>query len=340
MGFLDTVKSAVNTGAKALGLESPFDGDSTVAAALETEYLEQYKSDGGKIWSVKGADWYQVYGYQFAVNVSLGKDTAVDAFKFTLPIPPQSFMVKPVMASRATPTIGGVVEETSAVVFWMVQMQGTTGIAVNRGENDGTSRNEVAKSFRDNITTTGLLSGVSANLNKVISKVGGVADKAIDAFGRVSDAIKTGDFLDAASSAAEGFVGAANTALLPPLPYSSSAVSQEGNGFTEAQELQKFFYMYSKLKGKSPNKYSLIFRCYKTNQEWDVIVKDFSLQISAQNPNLYKYSISLQGWNCRAVGDKERKPLDRLGSKGDLKSVNTLTSGVLAKVSVKKILGF
>lgn len=338
MGFsIGDVKSAINKGAEALGVKSPFDTSTTSATSLEEAFTKDAK---GNTWTINGADWYQVYGYQFSINMSDGKTTTADKFTFTLPIPPQSFMVKPVMATRATPTIGGVVEETSPVTFWMIQMQGTTGIATARGQGDEANRKEMAKSFRDNITTTGLLSGLSANLNKVVSKIGGVADQAIDAFGRVKGAFDDKkNPLSAIPEAAAGFVGAANTALLPPLPYSTSAVSQNGNGFTEAQELQKFFYMYSKIKGQSPDKYSLKFKCYKTNQEWQCIVKEFSLQISAQNPNLYKYSISLQGWDCKAISDKDKIAFDRLSPTGDLKSVNTITSKSAKKLSTK-LLGF
>jgi len=330
------VKGAVNDVAKKLGLKSPFTAD----GGNKSDLLDAFeKETGGKNWVINGADWYEVYGYQFSIVSVSGSEKA--EFKFTLPIPPQSLMIKPVMASRATPTIGGVVEETSGVTFWMIQMSGTTGVAVSRSESDQTKRAEMAKVFRDNISTTGLLSGVSANLNRTISKIGGVADKAIDAFGRVSNAISSGDYAGAIGDAAAGFVGAANTALLPPLPYSESAVNQVSNGFTEAQELQKFFYMYSKVKDKNPNKYSLKFKCYKTNQEWRVIVKDFSLQISAQNPNLYKYSISLQGWDCMPIDGRDKvKPFDRLNPGGDLSSVNTVTSKVLGKTALgKKILG-
>jgi len=292
---------------------------------------------GSEVWSITGSDWDKVYGYRFSI---IAKKSV---WYFTLPIPPQNLVIKPLMASKVTPTMGGIVEETTGIQMWSIQMSGTTGISATRAEKDwlGTEtpaanvqRKDVAKKFRDNISTTGLLAGIAANLNRTIAKVGGVADVIVDAAGSAAESLGSGDFKSVAADIAAGFVGAAVTALLPPLPYSGSAVNENSNGFTEAQELQKFFYMYSKLKGLAPKEYILRFTCFKTNQDWQVAVKDFSLQISSQNPNLYKYSIVLQGWDIKAPGDK-RKAFDRFSRSGDLHSVNTISVGTMQSLASK-----
>lgn len=237
-------------------------------------------------------------------------------FLYTLPIPPQAMTTKMIPASQATATIGGVVEETGANVFWMITMSGTTGIGVTRGD-DG--RGKVAKKFRDKIATTGLLSGPLAGVNSVLSKVGGVADQFMDA----GNAALNGDI----GGATGGLVGALNTALLPALPYAGSGVDRDTNGFTEMQELHRFLYTYSKLKAASPQTYALRFRNYKTNQQWQCILQDFQIQQSAQNPMLQRYTITLKCWDVKPIGadDRASAEFDRFGAGGDLKPVSTIS---------------
>ena len=58
------VKGAVNDIAKRLGLPSPFAADGGNASSL----LQQFENDfPNQIWSIRGDDWYQVYGYQFSI---------------------------------------------------------------------------------------------------------------------------------------------------------------------------------------------------------------------------------------------------------------------------------
>jgi len=308
-------------------------------------------------FKIVGQDWYKVFGYQFVIShseepeveqtqggfldgisnafnqlTSLFDGGAADSDPltkyYTLPIPPQSIVIKPIIASQATPTLGGVVEETSENVLWMISMQGTTGIAVSRDLNgQSVDRKTVAKQFRDTISTTGLLAGVAGQLNQTIAQIGGVADAAIDSF----QSFASGDIAGGIGNA----VNAANTAVLPPLPYAGSAVSEKSNGFTEIQELVKFFDKYNELKHANPKQYSLLFRMYKTNQEWNCIVQDFSIQKSAQSPHLWRYNLVLKCWALRVVGANlpGSGEFDRFGSNGDLKSVNTVGLGALDMLS-------
>jgi len=318
----------------------------TARRTFETLYSEQNK---GKLWTVKGEDWYKTFPYQFVVRhgvsfqqnfLSETKDPNNDSaglYYYTLPIPPQQISKKPIFASRATATVGGVVEETSPVTFWMIHMTGTTGIGVSRADGDTQQRKEVANIFRDKITTTGLLSGIFAGANQAISKIGGVADQAL-AF---KDAVTgDGNLLQKAGAAAKSVTGALNTVLTPPLPYSGSAVSQKSNGFTEMEELVKFFYMYSRLKSSSPSDFELFFVDYKTDQRWRVIIKDFNVQKHSQSPFLYRYNITLQAWDIRSSTEDPglfpsltRADYNRFGPDGDLSSVNSMEAKTMVEAS-------
>jgi hypothetical protein len=302
-------------------------------------------------WTINGIDWYKVFAYQFVVKTypaersknrssalaALGGSLGVTVAQrpsgeiiYALPIPPQSLSVRMISASQATPTVGGVVEETGANVFWLINMSGTTGVAVSRASDGGIKRSEVAQQFRDKITTTGLMSGPLAGINSAISKIGGIADSLMGA----GKAALSGNF----AGAIGGVVGAANTALLPPLPYSGSGVSKDTNGYTEMMEFHRFLYTYSKLKSSNPPGYSLAFRNFKTNQEWDCIVQDFQIQQSAQSPMLYKYNIVLKCWGIRPPGgDRSKAEYDRFGPNGDLNAVNTVDPFQMAKLGKKMI---
>lgn len=286
--------------------------------------LPEYASSQGLPWTFRGQDWYKIFGYQFVVKAKVGNNPAEELI-YTLPIPPQSFGVRMVPASQATPTFGGVVEETSANVFWLINLAGTTGIAVSREDSGPLKRNKMAKQFRETIGTTGLLSGALAGVNSAINKIGGSADALIG----VGQSIANGNV----TGVTGGLVGAFNTTFLPPMPYSASAVQEQTNGYTEMQELHRFLFIYSKLKEKNPSGFSLSFRCYKTNQEWQCVIQDFGIQQSAANPMLYRYNIALKGWNVQAVGKPEDfKQFDRFAPGGDLQSVNLVTPEVFQAV--------
>ena len=294
-------------------------GDTSVSA----NYIKDvYPSSAPKLWTLSGQDWYKVYGYQFQVRVKdNSKASFVPKFYFTLPIPPQVWDASPRIPSRITPTIGGIAEETSPVKIWDISMSGTTGIAVSRQDGDEQKRQFVAKRFRDTITTTGLLAGSFAKLNKAINKIGGLVDGAINTAQGIANGKNP---LDSFLAGAGEVTGAINNALLPALPYSSSAVHDVTNGYTEAEELQKFFYIYQQIKSDNPDKYALFFVNYKTNQEWRVAVKSFRLRKAANQPFLYQYSIVLQGWDCTEANSTERSEQEFDRFKNDLKSVNTM----------------
>jgi len=279
------------------------------------------------LWSIDGESWGKVFSHQFIIEYKQTDGSeATNAksgltFYFTLPIPPQSMSIEPILPGSVTPTIGGVVEEVSAVSLWRISLSGTMGIAPSRDDLDRFKRQKTATEFRTRIATTGLLAGLSASVQATLSKATAIA-------GSVENAITQGD----AFSVPGSVTGALNNALLPPIPFSFSAVNGDSNGFTETQELQKFFYLYSYLKAKYPNRYNMFFANYKTNQKWQVQVKKYPIRQSAANPNLYRYDIQMIGWNCAATDAADSKSVDRFGPKGDLASVNTVGLAAIGKL--------
>jgi hypothetical protein len=124
-----------------------------------------------------------------------------------------------------------------------------------------------------------------------------------------------------------GVSGAIQNAMLPVTPITGSAVSKMSNGFSEIQELHRFLLLYSRLKGAFPQKYSLRFRNFKTQQDWQCSLQDFSIQQNATNPHLYRYNIQLKCWDVKNTDAKApgASGADRFQAGGDLASVNTLS---------------
>lgn len=222
---------------------------------------------------------------------------------YTLPIPPDGLSVQPMIASEVMASLGGIVEETSPTAFWMITLTGTTGIAV--GRNDTINPAGV---FRDSLGTTGLLSGLGSALGKLASTVTTV--------GNAAESL-------ASDPSPAGLADLANAALLPKLPYSVSGVDQTRNGYMEIHLLHRFLNAYGDMKALKPDAAKLVFCNYKDGQQWQVIVKQFKITKSVNEPMLYRYSIVLQGWDLKDPNEAVGSAVDRF--KSDLKSVNTTT---------------
>lgn len=324
MSLFDKAKSQASSAVTSLF------GSNTIAGAYQTEVAKP--GYGTKEWKINSQNWYIGLPYRFSVLYPSSDSLSVDylanksqydlmrKFHFALPIPPQVLAIKPVSASAATATMGGVVEEVSPIKFWTINMTGTTGLAVTRGDNDQELRENPAQKFRTVLSTSGIFDGVLGEVQQFANKVGSLVDQGIDIY----ESIQEGDY-GSAFKASAGFL---NTTLTPNLPYGSSSIDGDSNGFTEAQALQKFFYFYDALKAQSPKKYMLRFTNYKTNQSWRCQVRDFSLQQSAANPFLFRYSINLQCWDLISADSLEKGSslFDRFGAGGDLAGVNTALS--------------
>ena len=312
---------------------------SNAVTASQSQELDETKtgsSHGAFLGEIDGQRWYQTFPYQFRVN-RFEDDPANPAqqFIYTLPIPPSALSIKLVPASQATATFGGVVEETSETVFWMIQLQGTTGTAISRNLGAGgirdmgstfgrgtkkvssADRTSMAKKFRDTIETTGLLAGAFASIEGAALKAGNIADSLIG----IKDDLTLGGVVGRVT-------GAMNAAFTPNLPYGKSGVNDVTNGYTEINELHRFLAAYSAFKEKFPKNYSLNFYNHKDKQKWRVVLQDFNVQKSSQNPFLYRYQMVFKGWDMSDStegGKKDIAAYNRFGSDGDLKPVNTLS---------------
>ena len=334
-------------------------GATNLISDLQKGLVDLFKSIGKPVADA-GADWYKVFPYQLVI-VKYKDDPVFDptrrqnsndprvldkpthkidkSFYYTLPIPPESLTINMVSASEATPTLGGVVEETSAVVFWDIQVSGTTGMAI--GYQDKSNCSEMADSFRSSLSTTGLLVGAFSDAAKAAGGIGTMIDAAKDA----QESFKSASGLMASTTSLFG--GLSNimgSAFLPKLPYYSSAVNRKSNGYTTIKDLEAVFHTYSSNKELFPGRYDLFFVNQKDDSVYRVILKGgVQIQKSARDPYLYRYSFALKGWNKKdlkhsAFGASKRE-VNRY--KTDLASVNTLNSpqitNAMSKIQTKAV---
>lgn len=336
-GFSDAVKAMVEKNIP----------KSLTATEVEPNSIYKLFVDAAKnrpsspFYAVSAEDWYKTYPYRFTIGTETEEGNiqtmtpSETLTYYSLPIPPEALSYQMISASQLIPTLGGVVEETSATVFWQINLSGTTGIAVSRqytGTVDSTDKLDAPASQEENFRRV-LKGGILANsFNKVANladAVTGVASGGSSALG----------LLEGLASTSQRFNSSAVKTSLPPSDTLAKVSNffnvdlgrfRKGdgstNGYVEIHLLHNFLNAYSHLKEKEPNKYNLYFESQKDNMKWRVVVKGFSFQKNANQPYLYKYNISLQGFDLTEVGAlRQKNPVDRFGPDGDLNSVNSFT---------------
>ena len=296
-------------GKKSITQGDTFSNDSTDEQQL---FLE---SSGLRNSGIDSSTWYQTFPYRFVIMKDENGGQGPDNFYvYSLPIPPEQLVIKPVYASDTVATMGGVIEECSEVTFWQIIMSGLMPLSVNRSIGEDDSRPDYAnpaKNFRDTMNTTGLLTGIASSLTGPLLSAGGT-------IASVTAAGNSGDPISALEAIVE-----------PHLPYTESAVSEDNNGYSEIYAMQRFFQSYEHIKSrqnKSDNStYTLFFENVKDNQRFRVIPKQTDFIRTSKTPYGYRYQIVLQGWKLDnvATSNIQNSAQDRFAH--DLKSVSTLS---------------
>jgi hypothetical protein len=266
---------------------------------IETLGLKSRFNDQNRVFTCKPGNWAQSFPFQFVMrDIVLSQD-----FIFAMPISPEQYSMTAIQASKVTPGIGGIVEETSETTFYQISLQGTFSPAIGRVDL-GTPTQGLSDT-RGVIATGGL---VTSAINNVLSVANPIAS-AID------------------SGSARGALDSIFTTVQP---FAQSAVKQgaydngAGNGFGNILELQRFFHEYSAIKEKSPDDIELYFRDFKRNQQYRCTVTGFSTSQNASDPFSHSYSISMLCWNLTDP-DAPAKAIDRFGPDGDLNIASSLS---------------
>jgi hypothetical protein len=225
------------------------------------------------------SNWYKAQPYGFKMSMRDGKNVVM-----FLPISPSNLQISTNFATNIIPTLYGTVEEHSDVRYFDISIRGTTGIAprhvdpqIKEGLNPGDYYKASRRSGRTGFSIAQSAKGAGAS--GFFSKTLGTLNNA----------------LTKASELANGS------------PKPQPALIDENSGYVAFHNLYRVLLQYKKdAAGVSSSQkrkgHPLTFFNYKDNNEYDVVVRNFTMERSADNPMLYNYSIQLRGYNLRTVG--------------------------------------
>jgi hypothetical protein len=265
-------------------------------------------------YKVESQNWYSAKPYGFKMTT---RDNST--FTMFLPISPSNLTVTTPFATNVIPTLYGTVEEHSDVRYYDIVIEGTTGMApkfVEPGAGDDAAV-LYAKLRKDGRSTTSIAATISA---------GGFFPKTLGLLNQIKN--KAADLLDGGVKP--------KTGIIP-----------QNSGYVAFHNLYRFLLEYKKDAANGATKrgqHPLTFFNYKDNNQYDVVVKSFTMRRSADNPMLYFYSIQLRGYNLRSI----KSPIDEsltqrlkdLGINGvdsssvlgDIKSLASGAKGILGSL--------
>jgi hypothetical protein len=237
----------------------------------------QAKSENGVGYKIIPNNWYTAKPYGFKLTKRNGSQSV-----FFLPISPQNIQITTNFATNVIPTLYGTVEEHSDVRYYDIVISGTTAIAPKyMAEYSGPSANAAAKAIsspgraRFPIATGVPLGGF---FSKTIGLVSQIVNKATD--------------------------------VINGSPKPETGIYTLQSGYVAFHNLYRFLLKYKKDASGADGgagirkRHPLTFFNYKDNNEYDVAVRQFVLNRSADNPMLYNYQIVMRGYNLRTVGEK------------------------------------
>ena len=222
------------------------------------------------IYKVDADNWYSAKPYGFK---TLNNDKAI--LIMYLPISPSNLSINTNFATNLIPTLYGTVEEHSEVRYFDISIEGTTGFApkyitpfdASTRVDESTGWPVKPEAGRTSFPVAGFnLSGFFA---KTIELSKQIKNKASD-------------------------IGKPEQPKL--------GIDKKNSGYLAFHNLYRFLLSYKKdVVGGAINN-PLVFFNYKDGIEYNVVVRNFLLRRSSENPMLYNYSIQLTGYNMRAIG--------------------------------------
>jgi hypothetical protein len=287
LGIIDSVKAIKDS---IVGKKS--------AAALESPNSELVKVTLNTTYQVQDQNWYSAQPYGFKHNRRDGGQWIM-----FLPISPSNLTINTNFATNIVTTLYGTVEEHTEVRYYDISIEGTTGMSPKfvdpaRSGNTSAMYQSLRKSGRKSFEIN---KGFKASDLGLFPKTLGLISKTIN---------KAADVLDGGKKdAVAGF-------------------TNKESGYAAFHNLYRFLIEYKKSASGlnistpySKNTSPLIFFNYKDNNQYNVVVKNFVLRRSAENPMLYYYSIQMRGYALKTVegpipADDISKRLEDLGLNG------------------------
>jgi hypothetical protein len=245
-------------------------------------------------YKIEPQNWFTAKPYGFQAFRRDGTSTVM-----FLPINPSNLTITTSFATNMITTLYGTVEEHSDVRYYDISIDGTTGMAprfIAPSDNKGhLNAGQVFKTLRrSGRSSVAVSQGISAGgfFSKTVGAINNTINKATD--------------------------------LLKGDPEPKVGVVSDNSGYVAFHNLYRFLLKYKKdasgveNTNTSPSgKHPLTFFNYKDNNQYDVVVRNFVMKRSADNPMLYHYSIQLRGYNLRGVSDKiDERLYDRLKDLG------------------------
>lgn len=222
------------------------------------------------LYTLKPENWFTNKPYGFRFYPRNGSSSGSTMY---LPIGPSNLTITTNFATNTIATLYGTVEEHSPVRYFDIQIEGTTGMAPKYVEVG----QEVAYQGREGAQIVQSLSGAAGGF---FSKTLGLLDQIRNVASSLSD--------DSSAT--------------------TSGVDMSNTGYAAFHNLYRLLLKYKQdtsgaVDSQSRKRHPLTFFNFKDNNEYDVVVKNFTLRRSAENPMLYYYSISLRGYNLRSAND-------------------------------------
>ena len=269
----------------------------------------QLLADMSAIYKTEPQNWYSAKPYGFKMNTRDGS-----TFTMFLPINPSNLNITTQFATNMIPTLYGTVEEHSDIRYYDITIEGTTGMGPKFVEpGAGTDSSIIySRNRKQGRSNFAIAQGVS---------LGGFFAKTLGAVNQIKN--KAADLLDGG-------------------PKAKTGLTAENSGYVAFHNLYKFLHQYKKdASGATGDltvrtQHPLTFFNYKDNNQYDVVVRSFTMRRSVQDPTLYYYSIQLRGYNLRSItspiNDSLTQRLKDLGVNGIdsssvLGDIKTLSQG-------------
>lgn len=243
--------------------------------------------------------WYMALPYSFKLRA--GKEVLI----CNLPINPSNLSISTLFANNLIPTIGGTIEEHSDDRYFEIAITGTTGMAPKYTNATLQSDNNRAVTPTKDPETSGLWGNIKQYAESAVpgqgQKLNGLTPNNI---GRDGYPIKLGSLggfakrtQQTVSNVLSNGLGIYNTWTGPKV-Y-ESAISYSKTGYAAFHNMYRFLLYARKQMKKAGSE--LYFENTKDGNQYRVVLHNFDMVRTAEDPMLYHYSIRMRGYNLRST---------------------------------------